>query len=384
MKYLPLIWANLKRRKLRTLLTVLSILVAFLLFGYLCAIREALSAGVSAAGADRLVVRHKVSLIQLLPESYKARMEKIPGVVSAVHQTWFGGRVKDSRVFFAQMPVVPEEFLAMYPEIVLPPDARQRWLQTRTGAIVGRKTAERFGWKVGDRITILSSIWFKKDRSQEWEFEVVGIFDGAKKSWDTSPVYFRYDYFQESRAFGSGLVGWYAIRVSDPSRSDEVAQKVDEEFANSQAETKTEPEGAFVQAFAKQIGDIALITAAILSAVFFIIILVAGNTMAQSVRERVGELGALKAIGFTNGRVLALVLAESCLLAFLGGGVGLAMGAAMIARGDPTGGRLPTFHLPAHDLWVGAAFVLGLGMVSGLLPAVQATRLRVADALRRF
>src|SRR6266496_2135043 len=217
MKFLPLIWANLRRKKLRALLTLLSILVAFLLFGYLCAIRQALNAGVSVAGADRLVVRHKVSIIQLLPETYKARMGKIPGVVSATHQTWFGGIYQDPRNFFPQMPVVPEEFLAMYPAIVLAPEAKKRWLETRTGAVVGGK----------------------KDGSRLWEFDLVGIFDGATKAVDTTPLYFRYDYFEESRGFGSGRVGWYAIRVQDPAQSAEIARKVDEEFANSQAETKT-------------------------------------------------------------------------------------------------------------------------------------------------
>ena len=384
MKYLRLIWANLRRRKLRTVLTLLSILVAFLLFGYLCAIRQALNAGVSVAGADRLVVRHKVSIIQLLPESYKARMEKIPGVVSATHQTWFGGIYQDPRNFFAQMPVVPEEFLAMHPEIVLAPDAKKRWLETRTGAIVGRKTAERFKWKIGDRVPIRSTIWGKKDGSRLWEFDLVGIFDGRDKAVDTTPLHFRYDYFEESRAFGSGRVGWYSIRVNDPAQSAEIARKVDEEFANSPAETKTETEGAFVQAFAKQVGDIALITAAFLSAVFFTILLVAGNTMTQSVRERTGEIGALKAIGFTNGRVLGLVLAESCLLAGLGGALGLGLATLLISRGDPTGSLLPTFHLPVRDLLTGGVFVLALGLATGLLPAWQAMRLQVADALRRM
>ena len=384
MKYLPLIWANLRRKKLRTTLTLLSILVAFLLFGYLCAIKEALNAGVSVAGADRLVVRHKVSLIQLLPEPYKARMERIPGVVAATHQTWFGGIYQDPHNFFPQMPVVPEEFLAMYPEVVLSGEAKKRWLETRTGAIVGRKTAERFEWKVGDRVPIRSTIWGKKDGSRLWEFDIAGIFEGREKSVDTTPLYFRYDYFEESRGFGSGLVGWYAIRVKDPARSAEIAKQVDEEFANSPAETKTETEGAFVQAFAKQVGDIALITAAILSAVFFTILLVVGNTMTQSVRERTGELGALKAIGFTNGRVLALVLAESCVLAGLGGALGLGLAALLISRGDPTGSLLPTFHLPARDLLIGCGFVVALGLATGALPALQATRLRVADALRRM
>ena len=311
-------------------------------------------------------------------------MEKIPGVVSATHQTWFGGIYQDPRNFFAQMPVVPEEFLAMHPEIVLAPDAKKRWLETRTGAIVGRKTAERFKWKIGDRVPIRSTIWGKKDGSRLWEFDLVGIFDGRDKAVDTTPLHFRYDYFEESRAFGSGRVGWYSIRVNDPAQSAEIARKVDEEFANSPAETKTETEGAFVQAFAKQVGDIALITAAILSAVFFTILLVAGNTMTQSVRERTGEIGALKAIGFTNGRVLGLVLAESCLLAGLGGALGLGLATLLISRGDPTGSLLPTFHLPVRDLLTGGVFVLALGLATGLLPAWQAMRLQVADALRRL
>src|SRR6058998_4203999 len=248
MKFLPLIWANLRRKKLRTLLTLLSILMAFLLFGYLCAIKQALNAGVSVAGADRLVVRHKVSLIQLLPETYKARMEKIPGVVSATHQTWFGGIYQDPRNFFAQMPVVPEEFLAMHPEIVLAPEAKKRWLETRTGAIVGRKTAERFKWKIGDRVPI-RALWAKTDQSRVWEFDIVGIYDGKDKGTDTTPLFFRYDYFEEARAgFGKGQVGWYTIRVKDPAEAAQVAKRVDEEFENSSAETKTETEGAFVQA----------------------------------------------------------------------------------------------------------------------------------------
>ena len=295
MKFLHLIWSNLKRKKLRTTLTLLSILVAFVLFGLLSAVKQALVGGVSLAGADRLVVRHRVSIIQFLPQTYQARIERIPGVVSAVHQTWFGGIYQDQRNFFPQSPVVPEEFLAMYPEYVLPPEAKKAWLATRTGAIVGRKTAERFGWKVGDRVPIQSSIWAKKDRSRLWEFDVVGIFDGKEKGTDTTWLFFRYDYFDEARAGAQGSVGWYIIRVNDPAQAVAVARRVDEEFANSSAETKTETEGAFVQAWARQVGDIAFITAAILSAVFFTILLVAGNTMAQAVRERTGELGVVSA-----------------------------------------------------------------------------------------
>jgi putative ABC transport system permease protein len=217
-----------------------------------------------------------------------------------------------------------------------------------------------------------------------WEFDIAGFYDAGKKGVDTTTFYFRHDYFEESRASGSGLVGWYVIRIKEPAHSAEIAKKVDEEFANSPAETKAEAQGAFMQAFAKQVGDIAMITAAILSAVFFTILLVAGNTMAQSVRERTGEWGALKAIGFTNGQVLALVLAESCLLAGLGGALGLGLATLLISRGDPTGRLLPTFHLPTGNLVMGGLFVLALGLAAGLLPALQAMRLRVADALRRM
>jgi putative ABC transport system permease protein len=299
-----------------------------------------------------------------------------------VHQTWFGGIYQDPKNFFMQSPVVPDEFMGMFPEFILPPDQQQAWKKTRTGAIVGRNTATRFNFKIGDKVPIQSPIWGQKT----WEFDVVGIFDGREKGTDTTALYFRYDYFDESRTEGrgKGLVGWYAVRVKNPAEAATVAQRIDEEFANSPAETKAEPEGAFIQGFAGQIGNIALIVASILSAVFFTILLVTGSTMSQAVRERIGELGVLKAIGFTNGQVLGLVLAESIALTGLGGALGLGLAWLFTSRGDPTGGMLPLFHFPVSDLLVGAALCLALGLLTGLLPALQATRLRVADALRRM
>jgi putative ABC transport system permease protein len=383
MRFLHLIWGNLRRKKLRTSLTILSILVAFVLFGFLSAIRQALTGGVSLEGADRLIVRHKVSIIQLLPESYKARMGRIPGVALATHQTWFGGIYQDPKNFFMQCPVVPEEFLEIHPELILAPAQKQAWLQTRTGAIVGRKTADRFHWKLGDKVPIQSTIWTRPDGSRIWDFDIVGIYDGKDKNTDTTALFFRYDFFDEGRAFGKGQVGWYTVRVRDPERAAEVAKRVDQEFENSAAETKTEPEGAFVQAWTKQIGDIALITTAILSAVFFTILLVTGNTMSQAVRERTGELGVLKAIGFTNGQVLLLVMTESCLLAMLGGVLGLGLAWLIVSRGDPTG-MLPLYFLPARSLAAGLGLSAALGVATGIFPALGAMRLRVADALRRM
>ena len=384
MKFLHLIWSNLKRKKLRTSLTLLSIVVAFVLFGFLAAIQQALVGGVALAGADRLIVREKVSIINLLPVSYEARMDRIPGVDFATHQTWFGGVYQDPKNFFMQNPVEPEKFLKMHPEVILPPDQLKAWLATRTGAIVGRRTANRFHWKIGDQVPIRSTIWSGPDGSRTWTFDIVGIYDGKDKGTDTTPLFFHYDYFDEARQYAKGQVGWYTIRIKDPSQAAAVARRVDEEFENSPAETKTEPEGAFIQAWASQIGNIVFIVAAILGAVFFTILLVTGNTMAQAVRERTGELGVLKAIGFTNGQVVALVLAESCLLTVLGGTLGLGLAWAFISRGDPTSGLLPLFFLPTSDLLIGVGISLVLGLVTGIFPALQAMRLRVADALRRM
>jgi putative ABC transport system permease protein len=383
MRFLSLIWNNLKRKKLRTSLTVLSIVVAFMLFGLLCSLKEAFTAGVSMAGADRLIVRHKVSLIMELPVTHRTRIERIPGVDAAVHWTWFNGIYQNEpKNFFGSFPVEPEPFLDMHSEYIVPEEQKQKWLQTRTGAVVGRTLAERFDWKIGDRVPLTSPIWPRKGE-EAWEFEIVGIYDGAKKGTDTSGFFFRYDYFDEGRARGEGLVGWYVVRVKDVDRVAEVAQAIDDEFANSPYETKAEPEGAFAQGFVQQIGDIATMLIAILSAVFFTILLVAGNTMAQSVRERTEELGVLKAMGFTNGLVLVLVLAESCLIAAAGGITGLGLAWLATAGGSPAPSILPVFYFPVRDLILGAAVVVALGLVTGIVPAVQAMRLEIAVALRR-
>jgi putative ABC transport system permease protein len=380
---LGLVAAGFKRHRLRLLLTGLSILVAFVLFSYLVAIRKAFEMGVDVAGRDRLVVRHKVSIIQMLPADYEADMERIAGVSDATPASWFGGIYQDPKNFFGQFPVKPEEYLRMYPEFVLPEEQKQAWLRTRTGAVAGRATAEKFGWKVGDRIPLQATIWRPKTGGNTWEFELVGIYDGKEKETDTTQFLFREDYFQENRTFGEGLIGWYIVRIADPERAAQVAAAIDATFVNSPAETKTETEGAFAQSFANQMGNIGAIVTAILSAVFFTILLVAGNTMAQAVRERTGEIGVLKALGFGNGQVLAMVLGESLLMTAVAGGVGLGLGWLLVSQGDPTGGFLPIFFFPPEDLALGAALVVLLGLAAGALPALGAMRLRTVDALRR-
>ena len=256
----------------------------------------------------------------------------------------------------------------MYPEFLLDDDEKEAWFRTRSGAVVGRTTAERFGFEVGDKVPIQGTAWTRRDGQRTWEFDIVGIYDGAEQGTDTTQFLFHYDYFDEARAFGRGSVGWYVVRVADPELAVSAAAAIDRTFANSPAETKAETEGAFVQGFADQIGNIGAIIQAILTAVFFTILLVAGNTMAQSVRERTGELAVLKAVGFTDTHVLVLVLAEAVTVAAIGGFAGLGIAWLMISRGDPTGGLLPIFYLPTDDLLTGVVLVLLLGLATGLLP----------------
>ena len=382
MKYADLIWRNLMRKKARTLFTFLSITVAFLLFAYLAAIKLAFGMGIEMAGDDRLIMLHKVSMIQPLPLAYQERMRMVPGVTDVAHASWFGGSYRDEENRFPIFPVDPESFLRLFPEFKLPAEQKAAWIADRTGAVVGRTTMERMGWKLGDRIPIRGTIYRRADGSDTWEFTIRGVYEG-EQGVDQTIFLVQYEFFNEARAFGKDLVGWYYVRIDDPAHAASVAAALDERFANSEYETETMPEKAFVQSFAKQVGNVGAILRAVLAAVFFTILLVAGNTMAQSVRERVGELAVLKTLGFTDRKVLALVLAESLLLAALAGGLGLALGWLAVEKGgDPTGGRLAVFYFPGRDIVLGVVVALGLGLASGLFPALRAMRLRIVDALR--
>jgi len=381
MKFLPLLWSSLWRKKVRTIFTLLSIFVAFLLFGLLMTIRGAFSFGVDIAGIDRLVLIHKVSLIMPLPVSYLARLNTTDGVTMATHNTWFGGVYQDPANFFAQIAMDPEPYMKLYPEYKVPPEYMKAWLADRQGAIVGVDLAKRFGWKVGDRIPIGGTIWQPK-QGQTWEFNIVGLYDGDS-GVDKTQFFFRYDYLDENRRQGEGMVGWYIVKIADPSSAQQMGAKFDDMFANSSAETKTTTEKGFVEGFAKQVGDIGAIMISITVAVLFTMILVAANTMAQSVRERTSEVGVLKTLGFSSGSILVLVLSESVLISVIGGGLGLLAAWAFVRQGDPTGGMLPIFILPTRDLLLGGVLVVGLGLLAGVLPAMNAMNLKITDALRR-
>jgi putative ABC transport system permease protein len=384
MKFLPLVWRNLLRRKIRTTFTLGAILVSFVLFGLLAAIRMAFTLGVDVAGADRLITLHKVSLVMFLPESYQARIASLEGVTEVTNSTWFGAYYQEPPPVFANMAVEPEAWLRMYPEYVVPEDQKKAWFEDQTGAIVGRETAERHGWKIGDRVPLVGTI-FRRPDGQPWTFTIRGIYDVNVKGADNTQFFFNRKYLQETYrgSFVEGQVGWYIIRVADPPRADQVARQIDALFANSPTETKTSTEKAFLADFAKQVGDIGAIVTAITIVVLSMLLLIVGNTMAQSIRERINELAVLKTLGFSDGLILGLVLLESTVIAVVGGALGLTIGWLLVARGDPTGGLLPAWAYPTRDLIAGAALVVALGILAGLFPALRANRLRIVDALRR-
>jgi len=379
MKYGHLILTNLFRKKTRTALTAGSFAVALFLFGILAVVRGAFQQGVEVAGADRLVVVNRVSIIQPLPLAYRDRLARIPGVTQVTFANWFGGVYQDERNFFPQFAIDRETYRQMYPEFVIPDDQWQAFLGDKEGAVVGEALAERFKWKLGDRIPIKGTIF-----AGSWEFNVRAIYKGRRVQDDETQFWFRWDYLDERKQFRKGNVGWYTVRMDSPDSAVRVVKAIDELFANSPAETKTDTEKAFAASWVKQMGNIELLITTIGSVVFFTLLLVTGNTMAIAVRERTRELAVLKAVGFSDPFVLVLVIVETIVVAAVGGGIGLGLAKLYTLRGDPTGGLLPFFYLPASAIVSGLALALVVGLLAGILPAFSASRLRIVDALRRI
>lgn len=380
MKLLYLMWRNLTRKPIRTFLTIASVFVAFVLFGVLIAVRTALGAGVELAGVDRMIMIHKVSLIQMLPESYGNKIMADDGVASITHSTWFGGTYVDPKNFFPRVAIDSDTYFEVHPEYEIPAEEMEAWQRNRTGALIGRTIAEKYDLKVGDRIPIQGDIWQTQDGSA-WEFTIEGIFDGDKNV-DKNQMFFHHKYLTENSGM-DGMVGWYSIRVKDPEQSPAIAERLDARFANSPAETKTSTEKAFVQGFANQIGDIGRIALFVSIVVFFTLLLVSGNTVAQSVRERTNELGVLKTLGFSDGQMMAMVLGESFLITILGGGLGLGLVVVVTNFFDLTTSTFPTLYMPWKDVGIGAVLLLVMGFLAGALPAFKALNLTIVDALRR-
>lgn len=382
MKYFQIVWASLFRKKTRTLLTVLSLAMAFLLFGLLQAVNVLFSAPPTFAGANRLIVQSRVSFTEALPLAMRQQLRSVPGIEAITWRQWFGGIYQEPRNFFPQFATDPASFRQVYPEYVMSEEEWRAFETTRTGAIVGRQLADRFGWKVGDKVPIQSAIWPLRDGSKTWTFDIVGIYDGRDEETRgrTGVMWLNFDYFDEARQFARGLAGIYDVRLADSVSADATAQAIDSLFANSPNETKTQSERDFQLGFFKQIGDIGLIVTLILVAVFFTILILTGNTMAQAVRERIPELAVLKTLGFPNGLVTALVLAEALLLCAIGGLAG--MGLAQLISSALA--QLPDFPpVPVNTtVWAQALVAMVvLALAVGLPPALRAGRLRIVDAL---
>jgi putative ABC transport system permease protein len=379
MKYFPLILANLFRKKLRTTLTVGSFVVALFLFGFLAIIHGAFSGGVDLVGIDRLMVINKVSIIQTLPLSYRDQILRIPGVKYVTYQSWFGGIYQDPKNFFPSFAVDPDTQRLVFPELAVSDDQWKDFLGDREGAIVGARTAKRFNWKIGDRVPLQAPIY-----GGTWEFNIRGIYNSPREGEDLTQFWLQKQYLEERRTFGKGQVGWYTVKLDSPDDSARVIKAIDALFANSPYETKTETLAAMAASWVKQAGNIEFLILAIGGVVFFTLLLVTGNTMALAVRERMGELAVMKAVGFSDRFVLFIVLAESIFVAVLGGVIGLALAKLFTLGGDPTGGVLQTFLLPTSAMLVGIMAAIGIGFLAGILPATTAMRLRVVDALRRI
>ena len=380
MKYLPFIFRNLFRKKTRTILTIGSIAVALFLFGLLVTIETALNAGVDVAGVDRLIVRNKISLIMPLPLSYQERLRQIDNVSEATFATWFGGIYQEPKNFFPQFAIDTDTYRTVFPEFEISDAEWNAFLADREGAVVGKVIADRFGWKVGDRIPLQGTIW-----TGSWEFNIRAIYEGSIGGDDESQFWFQWKYLEERRqaSFGGGTVGWYTVKIDDSDQAVTVTRAIDDRFSNSAYETSTETEQAFAAGFAKQIGNIKMLIMSIGAVVLFTLLLVTGNTMAMAVRERVPELGVLKTLGFGDKTVLFLVLAESLVIASVGGALGIGLAKLFTMGGDPTGGMLPVFYLSNGEMLLGLGIAIFVGLAAGSIPALTAMNLRIVDALRR-
>jgi putative ABC transport system permease protein len=383
MKYFPLIWATLWRKKTRTLFTLLSIVVAFLLFGMLETVDYAFShVGGGASGADKLITTNKYSIILSLPFADVQEIRSVAGVTDVTWLTWFGGYYQESKNFVFAVPIDTESYFKLHKEdFILDAEQLRTYTSTRDGALVNVALMKKFGWKVGDKIPIHSTIWTQKSGSLDWSFDIVGTFDmkdRSQASGQSSTVFFHYDLFDEGRSFGKGTVGWIEVRVDTPANSAAIANKVDALFANSPNETKTQPANDFAMTFVKQIGDIGFVLRAILGAVFFTLLFLTGNTMMQSVRERVPELAVLKTLGFTDGKVLALVIAESMMLCVFAAVIGLGLSYATLPI---IGQALQGVQLDPVALVPGLGAAVLLALIVGLPPAFRAMRLNIVDAL---
>jgi len=378
-----LVLKNLTRKRLRLILTLFATFIAFTIFGTLTAFQNAFDAGVDLSADDRLIVVNKINFTQVMPISYVNRVRAVPDVEAVTHLNWFGGYYQDPRNLIGMFAVDAENFLDVYDELLITDEERESWLANRQGLIAGKSVAERFGWQKGDRIPMNSNIFTQRDGSSTWDFDVVAIYEGTDPQTDTSSVYFHYEYFNETQSFGGDFVGFMGVRTSDPQRNEAVIRAIDDMFANSPAETETVPEEVFNKAFIEQIGNINLILTSVVFAAFFVILVIVGNSMILAIRERTAEIGVMKTIGFTSSRIFRMVLAESLMLAILGGVLGVLASGLVIAGVNSAPIQLPTLVLDGAVWGEALLYMIALGLVTGIVPATNALRLNIITALSR-
>jgi putative ABC transport system permease protein len=381
-----LVRKNLFRRKLRAALMIVSILIAFMIFGVLAGFYRAFTAGEDRAAADRLITVNKINFTQPMPIAYFNRVRAVDGVRQVTHANWFGGYYQDPKNFLMTLAIEPATYFDMYrSELDIPPEQLQAFISDRSSAVIGESMARKWGWKVGDRVPVASNIFTQRSNgSHTWDFTIAGIVKGKAEQVSTDFLLFQYAYFDETRTFGKDTIGWLILQTNSPENNDRVAKTIDAMFANSTAETSTDTEKAFGKAFAAQFGNIALIVFLVVGAAFVTILMIVGNTMALSIRERTREIGVLKTLGFSGPRILRMVLGESVLLALLGGLPGLAIAALItIALRASLANIAPAFAVSPVIALEGIALMIALGLFTGVIPALNAMRLKIATALGR-
>jgi putative ABC transport system permease protein len=384
MKDFYLIYKNLTRKKMRLFLTTFAIFIAFLIFGAIMTLRSALNSGVEMSADNRLVVMHKTSFTNPLPYAYVNKVKAIEGVKNVTHSNWFGGYYQEPANQIVTMAVDPDSYLEVYSELVVDPEQLDNWKKDQSGILVGERIAKANNWQIGDRIPLSSNIFSQKTGGQTWDFTVDAIFQGNDAKVDTGYVLIHYKYFNETQIWGGDTIGWLILTTTDPALNEQVAKAIDENFANSNNETDTSTEQAFNKAFIDQIGNIGLIIFGVVFMAFFTILIVVGNTMVLAIRERTNEIAVLKTLGFESSRIFKMVLVESCLLAFFGGLLGIG-GAYLIIKvaAEQMARFLPNLILDEVILGQALIYMLILGLVTGIAPAISALRLNIVTAFSR-
>ncbi|MCI0434470.1 MAG: ABC transporter permease [Gemmatimonadetes bacterium] len=373
-----LVRANLTRNKKRTFLTVASVIIAFFLYGLLRSVITTLDASAEVGSEARLVTSNASGLTFVLPEAHANRLATFDGVRSVTWSNWFGGYYQDPQDFFAQFAIKADTYLPMYPEVEITGGDIEAFKRERTAALVGVGLLEKYGWQIGQTVTLKGTIF-----SGDWEFTIRAAYTPTNPSFGDETMYFHYDYLYE-RSQGQISPGWFILQLGDPDRAAEVAAAIDAQFRNSTAPTKTETERAWQAGFVTMWGNIGFLVRAIGTAVFFAILLVAANTMMMAVRERIGEIAVLKTVGFSDRAVAGMVIAESVLITLLGGLIGLVLAAGALTGENPLQAFFPGLALTGGTFIIGTVLALALGVVTGAIPAWQSARLSVAGALRRI